>query len=113
MLALGLLASSAGAVVPPVALASDNGGIAVLDPPLLHAKDNSTAFLGAFWPDEEPQLVAISGASLSRNTYGAGKFLVVVYRAAPGMQVQVAIHIGVLPVLDTTVSGGRAGLCRE
>jgi hypothetical protein len=72
----------------------------------VNAGANSTTFLGTFWPDEEPQLVAVSGASLARTAFGNGKFQVAVYRAAPGMQVQVAVHTGGEPVLGTAVSGG-------
>jgi len=72
----------------------------------VNATANSAAFLGAFWPGDEPQLVAVSGASLARTAYGAGTFQVALYRAAPGMQVQVAVHTGGLPVLDVSVQGG-------
>jgi hypothetical protein len=72
----------------------------------VNAGANSAAFLSAFWPGDEPQLVAVSGASLARTAYGAGTFQVALYRAAPGMQVQVAVHTGGLPVLDTSVQGG-------
>jgi hypothetical protein len=72
----------------------------------LHAEANSTAFLGTFWPGDEPQVVALSGASLARTAYGAGTFQVALYRAAPGMQIQVAIDTGGLPVLDAFVQGG-------
>jgi hypothetical protein len=74
----------------------------------VHAAPNSTAFLGTFWPTDGPQLVAVSGASLARTAYEAGTFQVALYRAAPGMQVQVAIHCGGLPVLDVFFQG--AGL---
>jgi len=74
----------------------------------LHADPNSTAFLGTFWPGSEPQLVAVSGASLARGQYRpASKTLAVaLYRAAPGMQVKIAIHPGELFVRGVTVSGG-------
>jgi hypothetical protein len=52
----------------------------------VHVGANSTAFLGTFWPGNEPQLVAVSGASLARTGYGAGTFQVALYRAAPGSQ---------------------------
>jgi hypothetical protein len=72
----------------------------------LNAGANSTAFLGTFSPTDEPQLVAVSGASLAHTAYGAGTFQVALYRAAPGMQVQVAVHTGGLPVLDVSIQGG-------
>jgi hypothetical protein len=73
---------------------------------ILPAGANSAAFLGTFWPGGEPQLVAVSGAPLARTNYAAGTFQVALYRAAPGMQVQVAIHTGGLPALEALVQGG-------
>jgi hypothetical protein len=74
----------------------------------LNAEMNSTAFLGTFWPGEEPQLVAVSGASLARTEYqpATETLAVALYRAVPGLQVQVAIHTGDFQVEDVTVRGG-------
>lgn len=72
----------------------------------VNAVANSTAFLGTFWPGDDPQLVAVSGASLAWTDYAAGTFQVALYRAAPGMQVQVAVRTDGLPVLAVSVHGG-------
>ena len=84
------------------------GSVSSGSPPelILPVGENSTAFLSAFQPSDEPQLVAINGASLAKTDFVLGSFQIALYRAAPGMQIQVAIHPGDLPVLDVSVEGG-------
>lgn len=84
----------------------------VSEPPeptlLLHGDVNSTFFLGALQVGEEPQLVAVSGASLARTELltRTNTFAVALYRAVPGLQVQVAVHPGSYPVDAVKVRGG-------
>jgi hypothetical protein len=79
----------------------------------LHLESNATAFLGTFWPDAGPngagpQLVAVSGASLASTEYRLQPktFAVALYRAVPGLQVQVAVHLGEMGLKEVRVQGG-------
>jgi hypothetical protein len=74
----------------------------------LDAAASGTAFLGTFVPGLEPQLLAVSGASLARTEFldAMKAFAVALYRTVPGLPVQVAIHPGDLLVGDAAVYGG-------
>jgi hypothetical protein len=69
---------------------------------------NQSMFLGTFVPGDDPQLLAVSGASFFEIEYKVvlGTFALALYRAAPGLQAQVALHSGDMPILDVAVSGG-------
>lgn len=68
---------------------------------------NSTVFLGTVVTEAEPQLVAISRASLAgaENLTESSAFAIKLYRAVPGLQAQVAVHPGELHIKDAVVNG--------
>ena len=68
---------------------------------------NSTVFLGVIVPETEPQLVAISRASLSgtEKLSESSAFAIKLYRVVPGLQSQVAVYPGELDIEDAAIYG--------